>query len=179
MLKVNVGMSRKVSKDYNSTGFSVNLDGEICAPLDDAEFVIEKIKELYDLAEEALHQQIDRYEGESAIASRDEPQEEFSRSQQPANNRVAGNGNGHHSSPGHENGQSRNGGHSEPVPATNKQVQYLLTLGKRQGLTKVQLEAQVAQIIGRKIDLYELTKRDAGVVLDQLTEQVGGSSNQR
>lgn len=37
MLKVNVGLSRKVSRDYNSTGFSVNLEGEVCAPLDDPE----------------------------------------------------------------------------------------------------------------------------------------------
>jgi len=29
MLRVNVGLSRKLSKDYNSTGYSVNLDGEV------------------------------------------------------------------------------------------------------------------------------------------------------
>ena len=55
MLKVNVGMSRKVSKDFNSTGFSVNLEGEIGAPVNDPEFVIEEIKKFYDLAEESLH----------------------------------------------------------------------------------------------------------------------------
>ncbi len=71
MLKVNVGLSRKVSKDYNSTGFSLNLEGEVCVPLDDPEMVIEKIKELYDLAEESLDQQVARYEEHSAIASRD------------------------------------------------------------------------------------------------------------
>lgn len=35
MLKVNVGLSRKLSRDYNSTGFSLNLDGELCAGMDD------------------------------------------------------------------------------------------------------------------------------------------------
>jgi hypothetical protein len=49
MLNLNVGLSRKVSRGYNSTGFSVNLEGEVCAPLDDPEMIIEKIKELYDL----------------------------------------------------------------------------------------------------------------------------------
>ncbi len=44
MLKVNVGMSRKVSKDFNSTGFSVNLEGKIAAPVNDPELVIEEIK---------------------------------------------------------------------------------------------------------------------------------------
>jgi hypothetical protein len=29
MLSVNIGLSRKLSKDYNSTGYSVNLDGEV------------------------------------------------------------------------------------------------------------------------------------------------------
>jgi len=72
MLHVNVGLSRKVSKDYNSTGFSVNLDGEIGVPLDDPEAVIEKIREYYDLADEALRDQIERYESDSAIAARDE-----------------------------------------------------------------------------------------------------------
>lgn len=71
MLKVNVGLSRKLSRDYNSTGFSLNLEGELCVGLDDPEAMIEKVKEFYDLAEEALNQQIERYEGESAIGNRD------------------------------------------------------------------------------------------------------------
>lgn len=77
MLKVNAGLSRKLSRDYNSTGFSLNLEGELCVGPDDPEAMIEKIKEFYDLAEEALNQQIERYAGESAIASRDaEPRQD-------------------------------------------------------------------------------------------------------
>ncbi len=72
MLKVNVGLNRKSWRDSNSTGFSLNLEGEICGTLDDPETVIERIKEYYDLADEALRQQIERYEGDAAIASRDE-----------------------------------------------------------------------------------------------------------
>ena len=74
MLKVNVGLSRKLSHDFNSTGFSLNLEGELCVGLDDPVAMIEKVKEFYDLAEEALNQQIERYEGERAIGSRDEGQ---------------------------------------------------------------------------------------------------------
>ncbi len=29
MLRVNVGLSRKVSKDYDFTGYSINLEGEV------------------------------------------------------------------------------------------------------------------------------------------------------
>ena len=61
MLRVNVGLSRKLSKDYNSTGYSVNLDGEISAPVSDPQAVIDQVKELWDLAEEALGQQIECY----------------------------------------------------------------------------------------------------------------------
>lgn len=53
MFKVNVGLSRKLSRDYNSTGFSLNLERELCVGTDDPEVLIEKIKEVYDLAEEA------------------------------------------------------------------------------------------------------------------------------
>jgi hypothetical protein len=48
-------------------------------------------------------------------------------------------------------------------------VQYLLTLGKRQGLTTPKLELRVAEILGRNVGLYDLTKQEAGVVLDDLT----------
>ena len=54
MLKANVGLSRKLSENYQSTGFSLNLEGEINATLDDPEAVIERVRELYDLADEAL-----------------------------------------------------------------------------------------------------------------------------
>jgi hypothetical protein len=39
MLKINVGLSKKLSKDYNSTGYSVNLEGEITAPVSDPDAV--------------------------------------------------------------------------------------------------------------------------------------------
>jgi len=75
MLKVNVGMSRKISRDYNSTGFSVNLEGEILANLDDPEAIVERVKEFYDLAEESLAQQIERSGTSSTIESADQGQE--------------------------------------------------------------------------------------------------------
>ena len=72
MLKANVGLSRKITRDYNSTGYSVNLDGEILVPTDDPEAITEKIKELFSLAQEALAQEIDRDQGEDSIGRRDE-----------------------------------------------------------------------------------------------------------
>lgn len=175
MLKVNVGLSRKVSRDYNSTGFSINLEGEVCAPLDDPERLIEKVQELYDLAEESLNQQVERYESDSAIASRDaEP------ASRPGHDRSRrSNGNGRSSQPQTGNGQARHGNGGNSPPATNKQVQYLLNLGKRLGLTTPQLEQRVADIVGRKVGLYELTKDEAGNVLDQLTTEANTNTSSR
>src|SRR5256885_595354 len=72
MLKANVGLSRKISRDYQSTGYTVNLDGEILFSVDDPDAVLEKIKELFNLAQEALTREIDRDQGEMAIGRRDE-----------------------------------------------------------------------------------------------------------
>lgn len=197
MLKANVGLSRKITRDYNSTGYSVNLDGEILASTDDVEAVNEQIKELFDLAQEALNREIDRDQGESAIGRRDED-----RPKSPTNGKN-GHGNGRGAAAtsastngknGHANGQqstatsapvnqqpaqngsqqngSRNG--NEEV-ATNKQIQFILTMGKRFKLSTPQLENRVVQIVGRPCGIYDLTKKEAGRVLNELTN--GGQAN--
>lgn len=177
MLRSNVGLSRKVSRDYQSTGYTVNIDGEIPFSPDDAEGVLEKVRELFDLAQEALNREIDRDQGEMAIGRRDEEPPTppmngknchtngYSQTANatpatavPATKNVAetnGNGNGKHSG-------------NEEV-ATNKQVQFILTMGKRFKLSTPQLENRIVQIVGRKCGVYELTKKEAGRVLDQLT----------
>ena len=174
MLKVNVGLSRKVSRDYNSTGFSVNLEGEVCVPLDDPEMVVEKIKELYDLAEESLNQQVERYESESAIASRDGAPAARPEATPPRGRNGSGRGNGNGVRPasqqngdGHVRGEDR----GEFTPASNKQVSFMTNLAKRQGLTTPQLRKRVAEIVGRDVDLYDLSKDEAGIVLDVLTSE--------
>jgi len=168
MLRVNVGLSRKLSKDYNSTGFSINLDGEVTASTSDAEAVIEQVKELFDLAEEALDQQIERAQGEAAIAGRDEerPSTPTNRSNGVRNSATNG-----HSRPAPENGNGQGNGHTDDI-ATNKQINYLLSIGKRQRLSTIQLEHRIEEIIGRAVGLYELSKRDAARVIDELTATV-------
>jgi len=169
MLRVNVGLSRKLSKDYNSTGFSINLDGEVTASTSDAEAVVEQVKELFDLAEEALDQQIERAQSETAIAGRDEEQPS------PPTNGVNGRNNpvsnGHSPRTTAENGNGHGNGHTDDV-ATNKQVNYLLSIGKRQRLSTIQLEHRIEEILGRAVGLYELSKRDAARIIDELTATV-------
>jgi len=160
MLKVNVGLSRKLSKDYNSEGFSINVEGEVSAAVNDPQAVVEQVKELYDLAEDALAQQIERAQSTAAIASRDE---------EPRAARST-NGNGRDPAPETNRRPSTNGnGHKPDEPATNKQVQFLLSIGKRMRLSTTELESEIEQILGQQVGLYDLTKRQAATVLDQLT----------
>ena len=175
MLKANVGLSRKVSANYNSDGFSVNLEGEIFAAPDDAEAVIERIKELFDVAEEALSQQVDRHQSDSAIASRD------------ADNQASppqGRSNGHPAQHADHPVPARNGHRDEKSPtgepATNKQVQFLQTLAKRQKLYGPKLEAFIEEVVGRGCSPYDLTKKEAGAVINALNpEEVGDNRSRR
>lgn len=163
MLRVNCGLSRKLSKDFNSTGYSVNIEGEITAPVSDPNAVIEQVKEVFDLAEAALDAQIERSESVAAIGSHDE---------EP---KARQNGNGHHEPSGNGQRNPSTGNGRKDEPATNKQIQFLLSIGKRMNLSTVALEKEVAQILGRTVGLYDLTKRDAAAVLDQMTASTVGS----
>ena len=167
MLKVNVGLSKKLTHDYNSTGFSVNIEGEVAAPPNDAEGVVNGIKELYDLAEEALDLQIDRARGESALASHDE---QSSHRPTQGNGRHHGNGSNGQSERSHQragNGQRQ----SEPEAATQKQLNYLLSIGKRNRLSTIELEQRIEGILGEQVGVYDLTKREAAQVIDELTSE--------
>ena len=146
MLKVNVGLSRKLSKDYNSEGFSINIEGEVSAAVNDPQAVVEQVRELQDLAEEALAQQIERAQSTAAIASRDE---------EPRGHE----GNGRRTNPENNRRTSSNGnGHKPDEAATNKQIQYLLSIGKRMRISTAALEKEIADILGREINLYDLSK---------------------
>jgi hypothetical protein len=186
MLRANVGLSRKITRDYNSTGYSVNLDGEIPLSLDDPKAIIEKVHELFSLAQEALAQEIDRDQGEDAIGRRDEKRPEpksdtngnghtdrTSNSPPPRSAPANGNGAPPRSAP--SNGNSPKNGDDEP--ATNKQVQFLLTMGKRFKLSTPQLENKIAEIIGRRCGVYNLTKREAGQILDSFTKAANANGN--
>lgn len=172
MLKANVGLSRKVSRDYQSSGYTVNIDGEIPFTPDDAEGVLEKVRELFDLAQEALNREVDRDQGESAVGRQDEE------TAKPVVNGKPLSSNGQNQAPkllpaskvDHENlpePVGNRGGNDEV--ATNKQVQFILTMGKRSKLSVPQLENRIHQILGRACGVYDLTKKEAGRVLDQLT----------
>ena len=173
MLRATIGLSRKLTRDFNSTGFSLNLEGEIPVDRNDAEAVVENIQELYDLGEEALLRQIERYESDSAIASHDESHDVPAAPETTSPPKKAPTANGQTQSRTPRNRIT--GGE----PATNKQIQFLLTLAKRMKLSKPKLEKRIEGILGQSIDVYDLSKRDAGIVLDHFTDKQETGPNGR
>jgi hypothetical protein len=175
MLTANVGLSRKITRDYNSTGYSVNVEGEIPFSADDPQGVLEKIRELFNLAQEALSVEIDRDQGEDAIGRRDE--------ERPVPVPVtSSNGNGSPRNPAPVSQQpapANNGTQNGQDAATNKQIQFLLTMGKRFKLSQPQLEAKIAEIIGRRCGVYSLSKKEAGTVLEHFTSSTNGNGQRQ
>ena len=172
MLKANVGLSRKLSENYQSTGFSLNLEGEINASLDDPESVIERVRELYDLADEALQRQIEAHQSDSAIASRDADPQPVNNGH--SNRRPAPEANGQPSRNGHRDEKPQNG-----EPATNKQVQFLQTLAKRQKLFGPKLDVFIEETIGRRCTPYDLTKKEAGAIIEALNPEPSENNHSR
>jgi hypothetical protein len=175
MLRATVSLSRKISRDFNSTGYTVSLDGEIPAQPDEPELILGKIQELFSLVGEALNLEIDRDQGDAAIGRRDEePSVQVpagtptppdrpvkapvpTRPSQPTNN---------HARPGNND------------QATPKQVQFINALANRQKLSHTQLESIIHDTLGRHSTLQQLTKKEAGAVIDTLnSDGVGNGQN--
>jgi len=171
MLTANVGLSRKITRDYNSTGYSITLNGEIPFSTDQVEGVLEKLSELFDLAEEALQREIEGKDGQATAEPRN-----ATPPSPPANN-------------GHTNGQAKpnaplpmnrsnyGNGPANSDTATAKQLQFLQTMARRCKFNERQLETRITEVIGRSCPVQQLTKKEAGLVLDSLTggkERTGG-----
>ena len=165
MLKANVGLSRKVSRDYQSTGYSVNIESEILSSPDNPEEVLGRVQELFSIAEAALQTEIDRDQGEQAIGRRDEEPA----ARQPAEQPVAP----QRPAPPPAPAQPRQPANHQPRPgngdaATPKQVQFIQNLAKRQRLSTAQLEGRIREALGQPHTLHQLTKKQAGLVIDAI-----------
>ena len=158
MLRVTVGKSRKLSQDFNSTGFSVTFDGEITgASLDSPEQVIAQVQILHDLASASLQDQVDRLtDSDHRNCQASAP---TSTTVQPTKTNDR---------PSDRSRWPQNGSRATEVAATNKQVQYLLNLGKQKGFSKVDLEARVAKQLNFDSvkSVYELSKSEATSAID-------------
>jgi hypothetical protein len=166
MIRVNVGLSRKFTRDFNSTGYSINVEGEVADLRDDPQVILDRIGRLYDTAQDALLQQIDRDRSDEAIASRD----------------VDGAGRGDQTSanPVRRRDPSRDTPDRVTAPvttaaATAKQLGFLQTLAKRQNLSPADLESVIGETLGQRAAVDDLTKGQAAKVIDVLNQSRTGN----
>jgi len=113
MLKINVGLSRKVTQDYNSRGYSLNIEGELPSEvLHDQEALTRSTHRLFQLANLLLDQQVDQAkQSNGQPGNRPEKEHLYPRE---GNGNPAHNGNGRNfipKSPTNEN--NHNNGHGQ------------------------------------------------------------------
>lgn len=154
-LSVNVGLSRKASKDYQSTGVSINvtaeLDQSLLARPDELQ---QHNDDLYAQAEHAL----DRHAGAPP-----EPPAAASRRTPEPSRRSGGygrNGNGNTNGNGHTNGS---GGRSGGGQMTESQRKAILAIARRMDVDPAY---EAREIVGAELD--DLTLRQASELIDHL-----------
>jgi len=148
-LSINVGLSRKASRDYQSTGVSINvtaeLDQSLLAKPDELQ---QQVGNLYAQAEAALDRQ---------AQSMGEPEAPQRHDQNAGQRRNNGNG--------YANGGRRGNSNGNASPATQSQRRAIDAIARRVGVDPA-LEAQ--DIIGVPLD--DLSLRQASELIDHLKD---------
>lgn len=157
-LSVNVGLSRKASRDYQSTGVSINVTAELDQSLlARPQELQQQIDDLYSQAEAALQRQVQQ---SGKPASPQHPGERVDR----AHERVNSDGNGHSNGNGrHANDQRRpaaNGNH-----ATESQRRAISAIARR---LNVDAALEAREVIGAELE--DLTLRQASELIDHLKQ---------
>ena len=174
-LSINVGLSRKASKDYQSTGTSINIVAELDATLLGKPDELQKqIDGLYQQAQDAIDRNGGVPEATPRDTGRDQRQtQNGDRSGDRTNRRNGRNGNNSGNGAGqHRNGTS-NGNNGSRM--TDSQARAIDAIAARLGIDP---RAEAREIVG---ELDELTIRQASELIDHLKsiEPVRGSRNGR
>jgi hypothetical protein len=147
-LSINVGLSRKASKDYQSTGVSINvtaeLDQSLLARPDELQ---QEVANLYAQAEQALDRQAGLTQTQPATAPR--------RGYGNGRSGSYRNGNGNVQNPSRSNG---NGG-----GMTESQRTAILAIARRADIDPAY---EAREVIGAELD--ELSVRQASELIDHL-----------
>lgn len=150
-LTINVGLSRKASKDYQSSGVSINVTAELDQSLlGRPEQLQDEIDALYQQAEDAISRETDRLSppADNTPSRRDRYAERNDRG--PGGQHGRGNGRPH-----------RNGGGTSP--ATESQRRAINSIATRLGIDP---HVESKEIIG--VELDQLTLREASELIDHL-----------
>lgn len=170
-LSVNVGLSRKRSKDYQSEGVSINLTAELDQSLlARPEELQQQIDGLYQQAEAALDRQV------SVPQSQPQPRQQQHQRSQPNRSggynrsaRSQGNGKGDHhqqQQPSQSNGTGNGNGRPNAGTMTESQKRAINAIARRLNLDAT-YECQ--QVFGWELD--KLTIKQASELIDHLKAQ--------
>ena len=175
MLKINVGMSRKVTEDYNSRGFSLNIEGELPSDvLSDQKTLTESTNRLFALANLMLDEQVRK-------ATTSSPDIHTERAGRDGNGNN-GNGNGRtyaRSSNEGTGGRNGNNGHSGNAPQNGER---LLTQAQFRAITtmsrKLNQDADELAHGEFGVDkLADLTVKQASKTIDYLKQGIDAAAN--
>ncbi len=161
-LSINVGLSRKASKDYQSTGVSINivaeLDQNLLAKPDELQ---QQIDGLYGQARGAIDRQAASPQpAENDRGDRDRQPRRYNRSEHGRNN-----GNGHHA-----NGNAGSNGGT----MTASQRRAILAIADR---AHANVDKECREIIGNQFDA--LSVREASELIDHLKSLVPADDRRR
>lgn len=166
MFKAHVGLSRQITHDSTSTSYTINIEGEIPLPLDQPAAALQQVHNLFELAKKALAQEI--VQGENSLSRREEKPQASEGNGQPSQRPFPSS---QQSKPA--DNQTSNG---QVEAATEKQIRYVHSIAKRMGISQGQLENRIAEVLGQRVALNLLTKKEAGRVIDSLTKSAPASS---
>lgn len=170
MLKINIGLSRKVSADYNSRGFSVNIEGELPSELlHDEEGLRSTCDRLYDLANSVLEEQVQKSTEPSARQPARTTERFEGRSNGRSHERTNGNGNGRSYGRDAQERSSRNPDRNERL-LTQAQGRAIQNMARKVGADPHQWardEFGVNQV-------EDLTLKQASEAIDSLKRQIDG-----
>ena len=158
-IQLNVGLSRKLSKDYNSHGFSINVDAELPATaIDDPNEIAERADYLFRLATDILDEQV------NATGTGDDPPAPSRNGRTYANGTGRRNGTGRNGSRTRSNG-SKNG--SEPRPMTDAQRRAITKMAR-----KVGTDAEAVAYDEFGTELNDLDIKQASSLIDNLKDEI-------
>jgi hypothetical protein len=163
-LSINVGLSRKASRDYQSTGVSINVTAELDATLlTKPDELQHQIDGLYAQARGAIDRQVRSPEPRGTNGdNRDQAPRRYQRSDHGRSN---GNGNGHGN---RTNGNGNNGASL----MTTSQRRAILSIAER---ANANIDVECREIIGTPFDA--LSVREASQLIDHLKAIVPADRN--
>lgn len=165
-LTINVGGSRKVSQDYNSRGFSLNIEGELPAEaINDPDRVAESAQHLFQLCDDLLDEQVRQATGQNGAGE----------TKSPTRSRSNGNGNGSGRKAAtttrryekNDNGRSGNGARAEGRGITAAQQRAVTNMAKRLDYDP---DAVAHEEFGTPV--AELTVKQASGLIDLLKKEI-------